>query len=66
MVPQNVWVIAPSLTDSLHSPKSVNFTWPAVDTMTSVVSNKVVFNIHNLFSCEIPTCTVLTLSLFAG
>jgi len=26
MVPQNVWVIAPSLTDSLHKPKSVSLT----------------------------------------
>ena len=28
IVPQNVWVTVPSWMDSLHSPKSVNFTWP--------------------------------------
>lgn len=28
MVPQKVWVTVPSWIDSLHSPKSVNFTWP--------------------------------------
>lgn len=28
MVPQKVWVTVPSWMDSLHRPKSVNFTWP--------------------------------------
>lgn len=28
MVPQKVWVTVPSWIDSLHNPKSVNFTWP--------------------------------------
>lgn len=28
IVPQKVWVTVPSWMDSLHRPKSVNFTWP--------------------------------------
>lgn len=31
IVPQNVCVTVPSWMDSLHSPKSVNFTWPFQD-----------------------------------
>lgn len=31
IVPQNVWVTLSSNIDSLHSPKSVNLTWPKTE-----------------------------------
>lgn len=40
MVPQKVWVTVPSWIDSLHSPKSVSFTWPGRKT------DAVIYNPH--------------------
>lgn len=34
MVPQNVWVTAPSCICSLHNPKSVNLIWPSESNKT--------------------------------